>query len=228
VWVETDTLQVVRSWEEIQSGWVGISDNQMAMTRCVWFYDCEPSVEIRTPDKGWKTIASADRHNMPRPQFVSDDEVVLLGRKIVVLRTNGEAVRNEDTPFEGCWWGGVYPAARGHRFAIPSCKAKGGSSFLDLGGREELTKIFVYDAPFQDQPYALDLKGADVKEVSLIALSPDGKWAAYVDHYNLFVRNLSTGAVAQLTSDGERFWDYATPLPSSDLLVRQGSCPISV
>jgi len=55
------------------------------------------------------------------------------------------------------------------------------------------------------------------------SISPDGKWAAFVDHYNLFVRNLFTGAVAQLTHDGEKSWDYATPLPSSDLMIRQGT-----
>jgi dipeptidyl-peptidase 4 len=54
-------------------------------------------------------------------------------------------------------------------------------------------------------------------------LSPDGKWAAYVDHYNLYVRDASTGAVLQLTRDGEAAWDYATPLPSSDLMVEQGT-----
>ena len=54
-------------------------------------------------------------------------------------------------------------------------------------------------------------------------VSPDGNWSAYVEHYNLYVKNLSTGTVAQLTSDGEKFWEYATPLPSSDFLVREGS-----
>lgn len=53
--------------------------------------------------------------------------------------------------------------------------------------------------------------------------SPDGKWTAFVDHYNLFLRNVSTGTVVQLTRDGEKSWDYATPLPSSDLMVKQGT-----
>src|SRR5262249_30911368 len=54
-------------------------------------------------------------------------------------------------------------------------------------------------------------------------VSPDGNWSAFVTSYNLYVRNLSTGTVAQLTTEGEKSWDYATPLPSSDLLVREGS-----
>jgi dipeptidyl-peptidase-4 len=53
--------------------------------------------------------------------------------------------------------------------------------------------------------------------------SPDGKWAAFVDHYNLYVRYVPTGEVVQLTNDGENNWDYATPLPSSRLMVEQGT-----
>ncbi len=54
-------------------------------------------------------------------------------------------------------------------------------------------------------------------------VSPDGNWSAFVEQYNLYLRNLWTGTVAQLTTDGEKSWDYATPLPSSDLLVREGT-----
>jgi dipeptidyl-peptidase 4 len=55
------------------------------------------------------------------------------------------------------------------------------------------------------------------------SLSPDKKWAAYVKDYNLYVRNVSTGAVVKLTDDGIRSWDYATPLPSLRVLVEQGT-----
>lgn len=54
-------------------------------------------------------------------------------------------------------------------------------------------------------------------------LSPDGKWAAYVHHYNLYVRDVSTGEAIPLTRDGRKDWDYATPLPDSRLLVEQGT-----
>jgi len=55
------------------------------------------------------------------------------------------------------------------------------------------------------------------------ALSPDKKWAAYVKDFNLYVRNVSTGTSIQLTHDGARGWDYATPLPALRLLVEQGT-----
>jgi len=52
-------------------------------------------------------------------------------------------------------------------------------------------------------------------------LSPDGRWAARVRDHDLFLRDTSTGTVVRLTEDGESNWDYATPLPSLDLMVEQ-------
>ena len=55
------------------------------------------------------------------------------------------------------------------------------------------------------------------------AFSPDHRWAAYVNHYNLYLRDTSTGQVMQLTRDGEKENDYATPLPSLRTMVEQGT-----
>ena len=53
--------------------------------------------------------------------------------------------------------------------------------------------------------------------------SPNGRWAAFVNDDNLFVRDTSTGTVVQLTRDGVPGNDYATPLPDLRLLVAQGA-----
>ena len=53
--------------------------------------------------------------------------------------------------------------------------------------------------------------------------SPNKRWAAYVKDHNLFLRDVVTGTVLQLTSDGVAGWDYATPLPSLRLMVDQGT-----
>ncbi|HTS37357.1 MAG TPA: DPP IV N-terminal domain-containing protein [Candidatus Solibacter sp.] len=55
------------------------------------------------------------------------------------------------------------------------------------------------------------------------ALSPNKRWAAFVKEYNLYLRDVSTGTVLQLTHDGTAAWDYATPLPSLRLMIDQGS-----
>jgi len=54
-------------------------------------------------------------------------------------------------------------------------------------------------------------------------LSPNKRWAAFVRDHNLFLRDVSTGTELQLTQDGVKGWDYATPLPSLRLMVDQST-----
>ena len=44
----------------------------------------------------------------------------------------------------------------------------------------------------------------------IATLSPDGKQAAYIKNYNLWVRDMSSGKETQLTTDGEKDYGYAT------------------
>jgi hypothetical protein len=53
------------------------------------------------------------------------------------------------------------------------------------------------------------------------AVSPNKRWAAFVQDHNLFLRNTSTGTVLQLTHDAVASWDYATPLPSLRVMIDQ-------
>lgn len=54
------------------------------------------------------------------------------------------------------------------------------------------------------------------------SLSPDGRWAVFVKGYNLYVRNVTTGAVSQLTENGKPGDSYATRLPDLLTLVQEG------
>jgi len=65
-------------------------------------------------------------------------------------------------------------------------------------------------------------KSAHPKANPFENVSPDGRWAAYLKDHNLFVRDVSTGEVVQLTRDGMPGWDYATPLPDLRTLVTEG------
>jgi dipeptidyl-peptidase 4 len=58
--------------------------------------------------------------------------------------------------------------------------------------------------------------------------SPDGRWIAYVENHNLFLRDSTTGTALQLTRDGEPGWDYATPLPSLRAYVTQQTEEVKV
>lgn len=53
--------------------------------------------------------------------------------------------------------------------------------------------------------------------------SPDHRWLAFVRDHNLWLRLLGTGQEVQLTRDGVKGDDYATPLPSLATMVRQGT-----
>jgi len=53
--------------------------------------------------------------------------------------------------------------------------------------------------------------------------SPNKRWVAYVKEHNLCLRDVLTGTVLQLTTDGAPGWDYATPLPSLRVMVDQGT-----
>lgn len=66
-----------------------------------------------------------------------------------------------------------------------------------------------------------DCKSNQQSESRFEALSPDKRWVALVKEHNLYLRNVSTGTMVQLTQDGVPGWDYATPLPSLRLMVDQ-------
>lgn len=57
-------------------------------------------------------------------------------------------------------------------------------------------------------------------------LSPNGKWEAFVQDHNLFVRSTENGREIQLTFDGEQDYAYATPLRSLPEMVREESMDI--
>ncbi|MBD0333824.1 MAG: DPP IV N-terminal domain-containing protein, partial [Chitinophagaceae bacterium] len=48
--------------------------------------------------------------------------------------------------------------------------------------------------------------------------SPDGKWIAYTDNYNLFIRSAETGETRQLSTSGEKGYEYAAPYGWSDII----------
>jgi dipeptidyl aminopeptidase/acylaminoacyl peptidase len=52
--------------------------------------------------------------------------------------------------------------------------------------------------------------------------SPDNTHTAFVLDHNLWIRNLKTGETIQLSRDGEKHYDYATPLPTPILMLQQG------
>jgi hypothetical protein len=174
VWIDAESLTVVRSWKEVQSGWVSISDREIAMTTCVWLYDCDSKIEVRGISEDWKTIGAVDKRNKPRPRLINDETLFLLGSPTRITRTDGEMLFVDDKQYESCWWGDALPTATGLRFAVPACALRGAIPTLDLGGTEILRGIVLYDSPFHGPSYVLELKGPRIKDLSQLAISPDG------------------------------------------------------
>ena len=48
--------------------------------------------------------------------------------------------------------------------------------------------------------------------------SPDGKWIAYSDKYNLFIKSVATDEVKQLSTAGKRYYEFATYYGWGDII----------
>jgi dipeptidyl aminopeptidase/acylaminoacyl peptidase len=82
------------------------------------------------------------------------------------------------------------------------------------------------EIPVRDDRYVLDLNTYQIAKREREArngprtesTSPDGKWVAYTKDYNLFVRSTETGAIHQLSEDGEKLYEYGTYYGWGDLI----------
>ena len=187
--VDTDSLQILRSWEEAPLGKVSISDSGIVSTACTsWFYKCEPRIEIKGFDTDWKRIVPIDDRRHPGiVGFVKDDLFFILDRSLRLLRPDGGIVFAENNSLDGCWWGGVVPSAGGQRFVVPSCKLRGHVASLDLGGYDEPRKVLLYDTPFRERSYTLDVNGPRIKDMAQLALSPDGSKLAVLFEESVYL-----------------------------------------
>ncbi|MGA2611312.1 MAG: hypothetical protein ABSH01_28020 [Terriglobia bacterium] len=193
VWLDTDTLEVIRTWEEKPRGLLRISDSNVVMTACtMWYSKCEPEIDIKgRDDTNWKRIEVInDRRHPPVAGFVDEDLLFLQGPSTRLLRTDGTMVMTEDISPQGCWGVGIVTSAGGKRFVIPSCRVKGRVESLDLSGYDELSKFLVYDAPFQGQSYVLNFKGPKIKMPISLAVSPDGSKLAVLNGESVYVFQL--------------------------------------
>lgn len=198
IWVDASTLKVVRSWREVQSGEVAISDDTMAMIACGFYpYRCNPSLEIKRRATDWKSILAIEgEHYHWLPVFLNEGTIFLSNRPWKLLQSDGKIILTESAPFEG---GTAVTSANGQRFLLPSFQWKGGVADLDIGAHGELKAISVYDAPFQERSYILDVKGSKVRETAHLALSPDGSKLAILYEETVYLFQLPPAPSAQHT-----------------------------
>ncbi len=162
----------------------------------IWFYHCDPNVEIRGLTTEWKTIAPIERRSQPIPQFVNEDTIFLSGHPWKLVQTDGKVVFTENAPFEGST---AIPAAAGQRFVVPFFQSKGGVAALDIGAHGELKTISVYDAPFHERTYRLEVKGPKIGELAQLTLSPDGSKLAILYEETVYLFQLPPAPSAKHT-----------------------------
>jgi hypothetical protein len=180
LWVETDSLQILHSWEDTQSGDVTISDGKIAMVACKWISSCEPKVEIKSLSTGWATIAQSDRRLVPH--FVGEEMLFLTGNATSMIRTDGKIVFAEDGPSRVCFGASAFVSLDGQRLVVPTCRLEGQVAALDIGGHGVLKTILVYDVSLHAKSHTLEVKGQKIKDEMQFAMSPDGSKLAVLSN----------------------------------------------
>lgn len=75
------------------------------------------------------------------------------------------------------------------------------------------------DFTFEEEKYRLNLRSYQIQNIekkqeeapdAFEKKSPDGKWIAYTEAYNLFIKSTETNAVHQLSFDGKKGYEYGT------------------
>ncbi len=80
----------------------------------------------------------------------------------------------------------------------------GNAIMFDANGKQYKADLKTYAVvQYKRKDDADNVKGNEI-------LSPDGKKAAFIKDYNLWVRDVATGKLTQLTTDGEKYFGYAT------------------
>tara|TARA_R110001599_G_scaffold60085_4_gene167032 strand:- start:1280 stop:3463 length:2184 start_codon:yes stop_codon:yes gene_type:complete len=106
------------------------------------------------------------------------------------------------------WYGMVYNQIGSQKWTddntlVYSKKTKNGIEYISVNAKTKKKSILKdYKTLKTESKYAKATRNEHV--------SPNGKLAAYIDNYNLWVRDLSTNKKTQLTFDGKKDYGYAT------------------
>jgi hypothetical protein len=192
MWIKTQTLDVVHSWEAQPEGYVSITDDRLALNTVCTHIGCDPSkLEITTLSTGSTIEEPSESRTI---YWVNDDEIFMPGdpRSEInphmparLIRAGGEILYTETQLSGGSkWWSPPIRSSEGKRFVVPGLIIIGAHPSVDISGHTEFRSVLVYDLPSHGQPYVLEVKGANIKDLrpNNIALSPDGSQLAILSN----------------------------------------------
>jgi len=116
LWVDADTLQVLRSWEEQPRGAVSIADDKIALSGVCASLNCvPPRLQVKGLSTGWTPIAGGGDTGL---QFINGDMLFLAGnalsgKPMSLIRTSGQVIfsRPQLPALGGSNWGAAVVSA---------------------------------------------------------------------------------------------------------------------
>jgi hypothetical protein len=182
-WIDTNSL--LPQPISIPTVAFSISDDDVAIVRNPFIQSKGflAEVLIRTADGPWRTVCRVlpgQPGHCGSPEFISNEVLALLmpHELSLISKTSGDALFK--ATFRDDEWLGprLNASADGERFAVTVWAHKGGNTFSDVGSHSVLKRIVVYDLPSGQAIYTLDAKRQNIRDVSGVALSPNGSLMA--------------------------------------------------
>lgn len=208
--VNTNTLRWVR-WKG-RTYWEGLGPEDIAGISNGLAGPGPAFLVLGQPGGSWRRVLRLNEQ-CTQPRFVGSRLVMMstcVAHRMTLVRLNDPAKVLELPHGGGCVLGGDsrLVATHGRRIALPVCLLKGSHPLLDIDGRELLTGIDVYDAPFRRRAFAFRALGPALFSPSAFALAPDGSRFAVVSGTSVEVFRLP-------------------PAPSSPLSGRPSTGPLA-
>ena len=181
-WIDINSLQPQPTWKDgrLPLG-VSISDGELTFFRSL-FLKSESvylnGVIVKSRDGAERLVCReiGQGTGCGIPQFLSDEVLALwMSHSLSVMpKAGGDPLLTAS--FHDDEWVGrpFYPSSDGNRFAVTVWAHKGGSVLFDIDYHIALKRIVVYDLPSREALFTLDAKQQKIKNVSGVALSPNG------------------------------------------------------
>ena len=189
LWLDTEKLRVLKSWEDSATGSVTVSDDRLVIEPFSRHFGDPPrNLEVAVPGGDWKPLPStmdASASGFAGPNLLYfhryiQGTVPPRTENFLMRIDTGEVSRLE--PPRKDWDLGQAAVSRiGNRFVILVGQIKGFHPALDIGGHSVLEGLLIYDVPFRVPSYTLRIRDSKVRNASA-ALSPDGRHLAVLGH----------------------------------------------